>query len=184
MTAGTAAGHGQPVSPVPGVGAVDASGALPGGGHGQTPGAAGLPSGEGSLPEGYAGSDIPGATAPQQKFDEGTAEYAVQQLVIKMQAGNTEDLDKLISEKTKDPILLPLFEGKADAEQIQENKELVAGASLTSRRESGSSKYFVVNNSAGKVLTITARKDGDAYKVVNIRVETPRGLKARQQTGS
>ncbi len=149
-------------------------------GHGQmTPGV-------GSVPEGYAGSDIPGAAAaPQQKFEEGTAEYAVQQLVMKMQTGNTEELDKLISEKTKDPVLQPLLEGKADEEQIQKNKELVAGATLASRRESGSSKLFVVNNAEGKVLTFTARKDGEAFKVVNIRVETPRGLKAReQQTGS
>jgi len=144
------------------------------------PGAAGV----GSVPEGYAGSDIPGATAPQQKFEEGTAEYAVQQLVLKMQAGNSEELDNLISEKTKDPVLQPLLEGKADQEQIQKNKELVAGATLASRRDSGSSKLFVVNNSGGQVLTFTARKDGEAYKVVSIRVETPRGLKARQQTGS
>jgi hypothetical protein len=145
-----------------------------------TPGAPGV----GAIPEGYA-SDIPGATAPQQQtFEEGTAEYAVQQLVLKMQSGNTEDVDKLINEKTKDPILQPLLEGKVEEEQIAKNKELVAGANLTARRESGNSKTFIVSNATGQVLTFTARKDGDAYKVVNIRVETPRGLKARQQTGS
>ncbi len=101
----------------------------------------------------------------------------MQQLVLKMQAGNTEDIDKLVSEKTKDPALEPLVAGTADADRIQKNKELVAGASLTSRRDSGSTKLFVVNNSGGQVLTFTARKDGDAFKVVTIRVETPRGLK-------
>jgi hypothetical protein len=150
------------------------------GAHGQAPGTTpGLASG--SVPEGYAGSDIPGAGAGTQKtFEEGTAEYAVQQLVLKMQAGNTEGMDKLISEKTKDDVLQPLVEGKADADLINKNKELVAGARLTNQRESGKSKLFYVNNTAGQVLTITARRDGDAYKVVSIRVETPRGAKARQ----
>lgn len=148
----------------------------PEGGHAMAPGY------EGGIPGNEYGG-IPGAEGagaqPAQEFDEGTAEHAAQQLVLKMQAGDMSGLDEIISERTTDKILAPLRDGTADADQLDSNKELVAGASLVMIRPSGGTKLFVVRTASGKVLTITTRREGEDYKVAGLKIDTPRGLRGR-----
>ncbi|HEX6985141.1 MAG TPA: hypothetical protein VF170_07170, partial [Planctomycetaceae bacterium] len=99
----------------------------------------------------------------------------VQQLVLKLQAGDTSGLDAVISEKTNDDLLAPLRDGDAGPDVIQKGRELATGAQLLNIRESGGSKLFMVRNAAGQTLTITAKREGGDYRVSALKVDTPRG---------
>ena len=179
LAAAVLAPEGQPQSGLQTPGAMPGGAAGPAGGHG-APGfdGEGYPPGftpPGALPQGSV--EGVGATPSQpQEFEAGTAENAVQQFVLKIKAGETEGLDKLISEKTNDKILAPLRDGTADPEVLAKGKTLAVGATLLGMRESGNSKVFTVRNAAGQTLTITARREesGD-YKVASLRIEDPRG---------
>lgn len=155
----------------PGAVGPDGGHGAPGGYEGEMPGTVGY--------EGVPGVEGAGQQAPTQEFEAGTAEYAAQQLVVKMQAGETTGYGLIISAKTTEPTLSALRDGKADAELTTNNKELVEGAELVTIRETGSSKLFVVKNATGKLITITTRQDGDDHKVTGLKVETPRLRRGR-----
>lgn len=121
---------------------------------------------------GEPGEEASGGSQAKQ-FDAGTAEHAVQQLVLKLQSGDTAGLPGLISERSNDRILKSLREGNADAALIEQAKTMSSGAELVSMRDGPGQKTFVVRNGAGQMLTIIAKREGDAYKVFDVKVTAP-----------
>lgn len=142
------------------------------------------PGAEPGFPGGEEGM-VPRAGAEEVtvETEKGTADYAVQQLVLKMKAGTTEGMDELIGERTNDKILAPLRDETATPEQLKEAQALVQGAKLIRSREVGTTKLFHVSTSAGKALTFTVRRDDGRsdYKVNSLKVETPRKLNIRRR---
>ena len=137
---------------------------------------------------GFPGAEegmVPGTGADDVtvETEKGTADYAVQQLVLKMKAGTTEGMDELIGERTNDKILASLRDETATPEQLKEAQALVQGAKLIRSREVGTTKLFHVSTSAGKALTFTVRRDDGRsdYKVNSLKVETPRKLNIRRR---
>ena len=152
---------------------------------GLVPGPATAPGQVEGLPgqmEGVPGQPVAGATkAPAKTFEEGTAEYAVQQLVAKMSAGTTDGMSELINAETKDEILAPLRDGTASPTQIQEAQELVQGIQLSGKREAGSTRLFYARNGAGKSLTFSVRRDDESgdFRVNSLKIEIPRTRRRR-----
>ena len=149
------------------------------------PGEDGLIPGPGAAPgqmEGIPGQPTAGGVkAPTKTFEEGSPEYAVQQLVLNMSAGKTEGMSELINTATEDEILAPLREGTASPAQIKEAQELVQGIELTGKREAGSTWLFYARNGANKSLTFSVRRDdksGD-FRVNSLRIEIPRTRRRR-----
>ena len=93
--------------------------------------------------------------------------------MLKVQSGDTAGVVPLISEKTKDPVLVPLREGNVDAETLGKAKTLTAGANLVNVRTGPGTKSFIIQNSAGQTLTITAKREAGTYKVSEVKVAAP-----------
>lgn len=138
-----------------------------------------MPGEIGSAPgQGFPGQNLSGTAQqqPKKEFEPGTADYAVQQLVLKMQAGTTAGLSELISEKSGDEILAPLRDGSASDAQIKAAQELATSPKIMGKREAGTTMMYYIRNAGGEVLTFSVRRDDDSkYRVTSLKVEEPRG---------
>ena len=115
-----------------------------------------------------------GATGEVQKFDENTAEYVVQQLVLKLQTGEIDGIEELIGEKAREQ-LGELREGTISPEMLEAAKQMMTGVQLVNVREASTGKTIILRNAAGQTLSFTCRREDGNYKVTALKVDKPRG---------
>lgn len=183
-------------------GAVPPAGAFPGAGHGGPGGSiAGFPGGAAAVPPGadpaaaaangfpgavpgagVPGSGIPGAegaggTGQIPEFPKGSAEYAVQKVVLAIISGKLDGLDEVISEKARG-LVAELRDGTVDPEKLIELKEQFAQPSLAGQpKNNGTSKTVNLRNPSGDTLSFTvARERGEeTYKVNALTIRPGKG---------
>lgn len=123
-----------------------------------TDGAAGNPGGEpGSQGGGYEQAKLP-------SFPDGSAEKAVQQLILKVTAGDTTGLDELISEKA-DGVLKELRDGTISEDKLRELKESWGQVRSVNVRQVGGGKEILLQNAKGTLLPFQCHREHGAYRV-------------------
>ncbi len=129
---------------------------------------AGVPNGAGG-PGAPEGSSAAGQ-APQ--FPKGSAEYAVQKIVLAIISGNLDGLDEVISEKARS-LLAELRDGTIDPGKVDELKEQFAQVQLAGQpKNNGSSKTINLRNATGDFFsfTVAREKNEEVYKVNSLSI--------------
>jgi hypothetical protein len=128
----------------------------------------GAPNGVGA-PGGPEGS---GAAGQSPQFPKGSAEYAVQKIVLAVVSGNLDGLDEVISEKSRG-LLAELRDGTADPGKVDELKEQFAQVQLAGQpKNNGSSKTINLRNVTGDFFSFTVARDRneEIYKVSTLTI--------------
>ena len=126
------------------------------------------------IPGGPVAEGAAGQPGQIPKLEEGTAEYVIQQVAIKLAAGEQDGLEGFISEKVKGR-LGKFRDGEADQTDVAEAKQELAGVQFINMRDTSGGKTVTLRNGAGQVVTFTAKREEGGYKVSGFKVETPRG---------
>lgn len=132
------------------------------------PGVGGVPGGV----QGAGGPEGAGGGGQVPQFAKGSAEYAVQKVVMAIITGNIEGLDEVISEKSRG-LLAELRDGTVDSGKLEELKEQFAQVSLAAPpKNNGSSKTVNLRNPTGDTLSFTAARERneETYKVKELSI--------------
>lgn len=121
--------------------------------------------------EGGPGGPGGGGRGNTPDFDEGTAENALQQVVLKTTAGDLKGLKKYITDDAEG-ILGDLRSGEISAARLKEAQDMMAQVSLSGRpRQSGRVKTINLKNGSNRILSFECeRQKGGIYLVAKLTV--------------
>ncbi|MED5447675.1 MAG: hypothetical protein VYA62_05565, partial [Planctomycetota bacterium] len=155
-----------------------AGGGFPGqgGAGGGFPGQGGAPGGAGG---GFPGQGGAGQKKPQPK--PGTPEYAADDFVAKMIAGNSKAAAAMVSSSARTPALKELLQGNS-AKSAGQWKQVLQGAQRNGvARAVRADRVVTLTNSKRQTVRITLRRQGTDYKIYSIAVGSSSTKKRRRR---
>ena len=171
-------------------GAAGGAGGFPGqggapGGAGGFPGQGGAPGGAGGFPgQGGAGGGFPGQGGVGQKKPQpkpGTPEYAADDFVAKMIAGNSKAAAAMVASSARTPALKELLKGNS-AKSAGQWKQVLQGAQRNGvARAVGANRVVTLTNSKRQTVRITLQRKGSDYKIYSIAVGSSSTKKRRRR---
>ena len=155
------------------------------GGAGGFPGQGGAPGGAGGFPgQGGAGGGFPGQGGVGQKKPQpkpGTPEYAADDFVAKMIAGNSKAAAAMVASSARTPALKELLKGNS-AKSAGQWKQVLQGAQRNGvARAVGANRVVTLTNSKRQTVRITLQRKGSDYKIYSIAVGSSSTKKRRRR---
>ena len=151
-------------------------GGAAGGAGGGFPGQGGAPGGAGG---GFPGQGGAGQKKPQPK--PGTPEYAADDFVAKMIAGNSKAAAAMVSSSARTPALKELLKGNS-AKSAGQWKQVLQGAQRNGvARAVRADRVVTLTNSKRQTVRITLRRQGTDYKIYSIAVGSSSTKKRRRR---
>ncbi|MEE3365242.1 MAG: hypothetical protein VX304_06320, partial [Planctomycetota bacterium] len=152
-------------------------GGAAGGAGGGFPGQGGVAGGVGGGFPGQGGAG--GQKKPQPK--PGTPEYAADDFVAKMIAGNSKAAAAMVSSSARTPALKELLQGNS-AKSAGQWKQVLQGAQRNGvARAVRADRVVTLTNSKRQTVRITLRRQGTDYKIYSIAVGSSSTKKRRRR---